>query len=409
MQRTHRPARRRQRGRGVDAAGAGRPSSSLDADRRDDGIPRTSIATTARLSRTPGSGRGCRGRGRDRRLLPGRLDRLRMAVLLRAAQRRAESVDLMVTADNYARVWPARHAVRALPAAVRPLPRSVAPARARVLCGVRPDVGAVLGVGAVERQPGEFRVDRATSWRVSHQITARCALSAGGGSRGRPALGARANTFLCVGRFDRLEAFRTRGHDSLRAAGRWSRCSACTSSARTSTPATRGVCERWPAAKRTGSRSARTLSTSGVRSDGPHAATGFTRWRASTSAWRSAEMARAGCVVFVHDSGGQVEAIGGLAALRWRTADEAVARIRDVVTQPALGEELSVRLQNARGAVRERALRGGVSRDRRGGADEPQIKASRRLRRLTQTFFDRGDRSSAPKRPSVQPTAAPSP
>jgi glycosyltransferase involved in cell wall biosynthesis len=59
-----------------------------------------------------------------------------------------------------------------------------------------------------------------------------------------------------------------------------------------------------------------------------------------------AEMARAGCVVFVHDSGGQVEAIGGLPELRWGTEDEAVARIRAVAADRERQTALSARLRS---------------------------------------------------------------
>lgn len=59
-----------------------------------------------------------------------------------------------------------------------------------------------------------------------------------------------------------------------------------------------------------------------------------------------AEMARAGCIVFVHNSGGQVEAVGGTPEVLWRTPDEAVSRIRTVVQDPRLQEDLSRRLQS---------------------------------------------------------------
>ena len=43
----------------------------------------------------------------------------------------------------------------------------------------------------------------------------------------------------------------------------------------------------------------------------------------------TAEMARAGCLVFPHRSGGSVEVVNGAPELLWDSEDEAVARIRD--------------------------------------------------------------------------------
>lgn len=55
----------------------------------------------------------------------------------------------------------------------------------------------------------------------------------------------------------------------------------------------------------------------------------------------AAEMARAGCLVFVHDSGGLIEVVGGRTALRWASADDAVARIHALATDPARAVTLS--------------------------------------------------------------------
>ncbi|MGC4053919.1 MAG: glycosyltransferase [Paludibaculum sp.] len=53
-----------------------------------------------------------------------------------------------------------------------------------------------------------------------------------------------------------------------------------------------------------------------------------------------AEMARAGCIPFVHDSGGQVEIVDGDARLRYGTADQAVEKIVTVLRDPAAQGEL---------------------------------------------------------------------
>ena len=57
-----------------------------------------------------------------------------------------------------------------------------------------------------------------------------------------------------------------------------------------------------------------------------------------------AEMARAGCVVFGHDSGGLVEVLDECTEVLWRTPEDAVARIARVLRDDALGHALSARL-----------------------------------------------------------------
>ncbi|HYC01520.1 MAG TPA: glycosyltransferase [Candidatus Limnocylindrales bacterium] len=64
-----------------------------------------------------------------------------------------------------------------------------------------------------------------------------------------------------------------------------------------------------------------------------------------------AEMVRAGCMVFAHDSGGQVEIVGD-ARLRWRDADDAVAKIEAVAADGRLRARLARSLA-ARAAERD--------------------------------------------------------
>ena len=54
----------------------------------------------------------------------------------------------------------------------------------------------------------------------------------------------------------------------------------------------------------------------------------------------TAEMARAGCLVFPHRSGGSVEVVNGAPELLWDSEDEAVARISATVQAPALRDQL---------------------------------------------------------------------
>ena len=57
-----------------------------------------------------------------------------------------------------------------------------------------------------------------------------------------------------------------------------------------------------------------------------------------------AEMARSGCIVFVPDSGGQVEVVGSDQRLTWRSVDDAVAKITAVLDDVALQCELQQKL-----------------------------------------------------------------
>jgi glycosyltransferase involved in cell wall biosynthesis len=58
----------------------------------------------------------------------------------------------------------------------------------------------------------------------------------------------------------------------------------------------------------------------------------------------TAEMARAGCIVFAHDSGGTVEVLDHDPRVLWKTEDDAVARIGAVARDPAVRDELRWRL-----------------------------------------------------------------
>jgi len=53
-----------------------------------------------------------------------------------------------------------------------------------------------------------------------------------------------------------------------------------------------------------------------------------------------AEMARAGCIPFVHNSGGQIEIVDGNPHLCYTTTDDAIAKILEVLRNPVLQREL---------------------------------------------------------------------
>lgn len=60
----------------------------------------------------------------------------------------------------------------------------------------------------------------------------------------------------------------------------------------------------------------------------------------------SAEMARAGCIVFPHASGGSIEVVGQDARVLWRSEDDAVARIGAVARDHAAQDDIRWRLRN---------------------------------------------------------------
>jgi glycosyltransferase involved in cell wall biosynthesis len=59
----------------------------------------------------------------------------------------------------------------------------------------------------------------------------------------------------------------------------------------------------------------------------------------------TAELARGGCLVFPHNSGGSPEVVNGEAALLWKTEDEAVARISALARDAALRDAVRWRLR----------------------------------------------------------------
>ena len=60
----------------------------------------------------------------------------------------------------------------------------------------------------------------------------------------------------------------------------------------------------------------------------------------------TAELLRAGCVVFPHRSGGSIEVVGGDDRLLWENEDQAVARIAAIVRDPAARDEIRWNLQH---------------------------------------------------------------
>jgi glycosyltransferase involved in cell wall biosynthesis len=62
-----------------------------------------------------------------------------------------------------------------------------------------------------------------------------------------------------------------------------------------------------------------------------------------------AEMIKAGCIVFVHNSGGQVEIVGGDERLAYQTKDEAAQKIMRVIDNPNEQDSLRNYLHSRKG------------------------------------------------------------
>jgi glycosyltransferase involved in cell wall biosynthesis len=274
---------------------------------------------------------------------PNHLTRLRLALLFGAAQRLAPEFDLLVTAENYGAFGRRGLQYVHYPTALRPEPTRW-PALVNVyyrLCD------ALSGLSWDTARRNETLANShwtAEALRRDHGIAARVlyppVVDPGPGRTWE----ARFDTFLCLGRFHgskRLELV----IDLVNRVRAW-----------------------MPGARLhiVGSNVDRDY-TQRLR----HAAAPFHEWitidedlpRARIAALMStyryavhameyehfgmavAEMARAGCIVFVHDSGGQVEAVGGAPELRWRTAGDAVLRIKRVVEDVELQRALSAQLR----------------------------------------------------------------
>jgi glycosyltransferase involved in cell wall biosynthesis len=278
------------------------------------------------------------------RLLPGEIMRLRTSALFRGARRHAARFDLLITADNYGAFGRPGLQYLHYPAALRPEPRFLPPL-------------VHLYYGLCDRLAG-------MSWETArlNRTLANSAWTAGLLQRERgiaatvlypPVVDSgpglpwheRSNTFLCVGRFHGSKRFELAVSILARA--------------RASMPDLRlriiGSSVDREYRRRLVAMVRQFPEWITIEEDltQPHLLDVMRQSRYAIHAMENehfgmaaAEMARAGCIVFVHDSGGQVEAVGGAPEVLWRTADEAVSRIRAVALssraeQGALSARLS--------------------------------------------------------------------
>jgi glycosyltransferase involved in cell wall biosynthesis len=278
------------------------------------------------------------------RKVPGELTRLRMAVLFRAARQVQRDFDLLITADNYGAFEQNGIQYLHYPAGLRP-----APIRMPVLVhGYYHLCDALSGLSwETARRNETLANSRWTAALLAGErgIAARVlyppVVDPGAGLPWAQ----RQNTFLCVGRFHGSKRFElvidilARAREHLRDL----RLHIVGSN----------VDREY--ASRMRARAGRYADWITIDEDLPQAEllALMARSRYGLHAMVDehfgmavAELARAGCIVFVHDSGGQVEAIGGLPELRWSTEDEAVARIRDVAADGERQAALSARLRS---------------------------------------------------------------
>jgi glycosyltransferase involved in cell wall biosynthesis len=275
--------------------------------------------------------------------LPLRLSRLRMAVLFRSARQLAGDFDLLLTADNYAAFGRRGLQYVHYPIAFRPEPR-------RWHAVMRAYYGLCDAISGHSFESARVNETLANSDWTAKALRAEQGLAARvlyppvvNPGCGRP-WPQRTDTFLCIGRFDQTKRFEL-------AIAIVERVRSFLPTARLHIIGSR-VHRRYR--RRIMSLAQRFADWVTVEEDvsQEHLLALLCSSRYGVHAMERehfgmavAEMARAGCVVFVHDSGGQVEAVGDIAELRWRTADDAVERIRHVTSTPALQEEFSARLR----------------------------------------------------------------
>jgi glycosyltransferase involved in cell wall biosynthesis len=274
---------------------------------------------------------------------PNHLTRLRMALLFGAAQRLAPEFDVLVTADNYGAFG--RRGLQYLhyPIALRPEPARW-PALVTVyyrlcdrLSGLSWDTARLNETLANSRWTAE-------ALRELHGLDSRVlyppVLDPGAGA----AWEARSNTFLCVGRFHGSKRFEL-VIALVNRVRRW------LPDARLHIVGSNVDAEYTERIRRLAAPFREWITIDEDLSRAKIAELmGTCRYAIHAMEYEHfgmavAEMARAGCVVFVHDSGGQVEAVGGAPELLWQTPDDAERRIRRVVEDVDLQRALSSQLR----------------------------------------------------------------
>ncbi|MEW6320427.1 MAG: glycosyltransferase [Acidobacteriota bacterium] len=270
--------------------------------------------------------------GLPRALSSWRLDRLRMALLLREARRVERAFDVMVTADNFAAFE--RPGIQYLhyPAALRPEPEAFAPA-VRVyyaLCDALSGLSWPRVAANVTLANSTWTADRLRRLGLDPRVVPPPVVDPGPGR----VWSDRDATFLAVGRFHgskRLELV-------LRVLTR----------VRARHPAIRLRFVGSPVDAAYTARIRRLAAAhhdwvnidEDLPRDALHDLMGRSRYGVHAMVdehfgMAAAEMARGGMIVFCHRSGGLVDVVGHDERLLWDTEDEAVERILGVLASPA--------------------------------------------------------------------------
>ena len=273
-----------------------------------------------------------------------RATRLRMSSLLRYARPLAARYDLLLTADNYGAFAKPGMQYLHFPAALKPTPE-----RARLLVNLYfRFCDALIGLpwrNAVRNATLANSQWTATGLEQRHGIRAEVlyppVIDPGAG---RP-WEERLNTFLCVGRFHgskRIEMVmsivrRLRAH---------------------ALPGARLIIVGSPVDPEYASRimrsAARDRDWIEFRQDLPRSEIdrligecryGLQAMEEEHFGMATAELARGGCLVFAHGSGGSPEVVDGEAALLWRTEDDAVAKISALARDPSRREAVRAHLR----------------------------------------------------------------
>jgi glycosyltransferase involved in cell wall biosynthesis len=275
--------------------------------------------------------------------IPVRLHRLRMAVLFRAARQHAGNFDLLLTADNYAAFGRPGLQYVHYPIAFRPEPR-----RWRTV--IRAYYWLCDSISGLSFESARINGTLANSEWTAKTLRAEQCLNARvlyppvvDPGCGKPWT-ERSDTFLCVGRFDATKRFELAIEIVARVRRFLPTARLHMVGSRVQRHYTRRIMSTaqrfadWITVEEDVSQERLFALLCSCRY-GVHA------MEREHFGMAVAEMARAGCIVFVHDSGGQVE-VANIEQLKWRSADDAVERIREVTSKPALQEELSARLRH---------------------------------------------------------------
>lgn len=279
-------------------------------------------------------------------LSEGNATRLRMAALLRTARSMAGRFDLLVTADNYgAFAKPGIQYVH-FPADLTPQPQRLAPIVKTYFAFCDRLIGVPWTAAARNLTLANSRWTAAGLTGCAGVPPARVlyppVLDPGVGEPWQQ----RSNTFLCIGRFHGSKRIET-----AMSIVRKIRAQAMPDArllvvgSRVDDDYSRRL-HRFAARDRDWIDFREDLPRAGLNALMGRCRYGIQAMEYEHFGMASAEMARAGCLVFPHASGGSVEVVDHDERLLWRTEDDAVARIGAVARDGAARDAIRWRLQN---------------------------------------------------------------